>query len=678
MTMQNTVSKEFKVHPALIYSLITKQASGAPKALLELVMNSVDAGATKVDIEINESGFVIADNGNGFENIETVTSFFGTFGTPHEDGDAYYGRFRLGRAQSFGIAKTEWYSKDFCMKVDLNVDLEMDDKEAPLGYSVTEGHSYYQGCKIVGEFYKNQDVGAVQDFYEASVGERPEEMPLIPALIKMIRYIPCEVFINNEKVSVSVDDCAVSHLTKDASYILSESLSSGVINVYNKGVYAYQISSRYHCGDVVSSESLDLNIARNEAKHNCRIAKAIKNKIKSIDLSMENEPSKKKSNKEKIVDISKFMDGVWLSLLGFQELNLDLLKNQIGSKVLKLANDRKISLKDLASKLECIRPTLESDKSELLIIYGDDLQGVDGNDLDSMTIENYFLPSSFFPSDEILNLLNHKVELFRNYCKPSYGKFSRIIAENDGLYKEYLKYHTFDFSDAESKNQKYALLIAVFMSAMYAISSSYNDTFSNGSANTLAFLPYRPFAFAKFQPLKKISFAVMDIQYVETETLTNKIKNYIKHSVKLNDIEKMVIATLQSFTTRQISVVLTNASTLAYTDGVENICFNHSFLKECIKTGDFENLISVLIHEISHDSNSFHLASHGATFYYNYMKKFSHSFVNYVNDFYALLGQKIERRVQSVGVKWLSDEINLPVLEKIGKYRMLLKIQHFA
>lgn len=83
--------KEFGVHPAIIYSIIAKQASGLPKAMLELAMNSVDANATKIDITIDQNGFTFADNGKGFKDAEEVESYFGTFGTPHEESDAVYG-----------------------------------------------------------------------------------------------------------------------------------------------------------------------------------------------------------------------------------------------------------------------------------------------------------------------------------------------------------------------------------------------------------------------------------------------------------------------------------------------------------------------------------------------------------------------------------------------------------
>ena len=60
----------FKLHPSFIHSAIKDQASGIDKAIAELVMNSLDAGATRVDIHVNEIDekyhFTIKDNGKGF------------------------------------------------------------------------------------------------------------------------------------------------------------------------------------------------------------------------------------------------------------------------------------------------------------------------------------------------------------------------------------------------------------------------------------------------------------------------------------------------------------------------------------------------------------------------------------------------------------------------------------
>ena len=72
----------FKLHPSFIHSAIKDQASGIDKAIAELVMNSLDAGASRVDIHVNEIDekyhFTIKDNGKGFTQ-ETIENYFEIF-----------------------------------------------------------------------------------------------------------------------------------------------------------------------------------------------------------------------------------------------------------------------------------------------------------------------------------------------------------------------------------------------------------------------------------------------------------------------------------------------------------------------------------------------------------------------------------------------------------------------
>lgn len=674
-----TTAKEFHVHPAMIYSLITKQASGAPKALLELIMNSVDAGATRIDVTMDSKGYEIADNGKGFKDAEQITSFFGTFGTPHADNDAFYGRFRLGRAQSFGISRTKWYSKNFCMEVDLKVELDHDDKEAPLGYVVSEGHPYYSGCRIVGEFYKEQNVGAVKDFFIASVGERPEQMPIIPALIKMIRYIPCDVFINNEKVNVSMAESAVSHETDSAHFIVDKVKGLNTINVYNKGVYAYQLTSTYYSGDIVSIEALDLNIARNEAKHTCGVAKKIRNKIKALDVAIDNKDSARKTEREKPVDQKIFIDGLWEVMLGMKEFNYNIFDSMVDRKVINLANDKKLSLRQVVRALDKKRGLLEGrDKSEILVYTNQSLP-LDGNMLDLMGIENCFLPLSLFPSEDILQKLNYLVEIFPNNCVESYYS-DKPVSEKSEIYRDYLKYHSFDFSKTESVEEKYKLLIAVLFSSFYACESGYinGDKFN--------FYPYTPTRYAaNLKPLINLNFGVVHIESLPEKALIQRVEKLVDHNIKLNDIEKMVISAIKSNYSvgilgkpRELNVVSMDESTLAYTDGSSSITFNHSFLKACIAKGDFENLIRVFIHEKAHNSSSLGKASHGATFYAEYTNLMSKGFILILDEFYNLLGQRIEKRVESKGADWLKDQVPVPVIAKIAKHRFDNKVRAFG
>ena len=670
-----STAKEFSVHPALIYSLITQQASGAPKALLELIMNCVDAEATRIDVELTPQGYVIADNGKGFKDLDQITSFFGTFGTPHADGDAFYGRFRLGRAQSFGISRSKWYSKDFCMEVDLKVDLDMNDQNAPLGYAVSTGHEFYQGCKIVGEFYDPKNVGSVKDFYKASVGERPEEMPIIPALIKMIRYLPCDVYINGEKVNTSIAESAVSHQTDFAHFILTESNTTNIVNVYNKGVYAYQLTTNLHSGDVVSIDALDLNIARNEAKHTCSIAKRIKNKLKAIDIALEDRPKDRKSV-ERISNIEGFVDGVWEVILGMKEFNSEIMRTMLNRKVVMLANDKKMSFAQIAKTLDSMNASLENKVDTEIVIYEADLNAFDGNTLDRMDLLSKFFPRAMFPSDELLTKLDYDVEILANRCHSNYYCRERISPKFDN-YQDFKNHHCFDFAKANTKMEKIRLLIGALLSFYYAFDSI-------GDEEEGFYVPYAPrFYCHGIRPLKAIEFKVAHISEIGESELHSHIEKLVDHNVKLTEFEKMVISGLARNNcgyvlgrSREISVVGTTGCE-AYTDGLSYIHFNYSFLSKCIAKGDFESLIAVYIHEMCHKDNSYGQAHHGASFYARYNNVFNLSFTNLLNEFYDIVGQRVEKRVSALGTDWLK-EVPKNALRKIAKNRLNNRVIEFG
>ena len=52
------------------------------KAIIELIMNSVDAGAGAVFLDITPEGFTCRDDGRGFATHDDVKRYFGRFGTP--------------------------------------------------------------------------------------------------------------------------------------------------------------------------------------------------------------------------------------------------------------------------------------------------------------------------------------------------------------------------------------------------------------------------------------------------------------------------------------------------------------------------------------------------------------------------------------------------------------------
>jgi hypothetical protein len=64
--------KEFKIHSAVLGHFIHSQAGSAGKAIIGLIQNSIDAGATQCSIEISRTGFSLRDDGHGFASIQEV------------------------------------------------------------------------------------------------------------------------------------------------------------------------------------------------------------------------------------------------------------------------------------------------------------------------------------------------------------------------------------------------------------------------------------------------------------------------------------------------------------------------------------------------------------------------------------------------------------------------------
>ncbi|EDT2962892.1 hypothetical protein EL09_22810 [Salmonella enterica subsp. enterica] len=138
----------FELDPQIIHHIIYSQAGSIGKAIIELLMNAIDAQASEVKLTMTGEGFTCLDDDNGFASREDVLRYFGRFGTPHEDGDATYGRFRLGRGQIMAHASTIWQSKAWTMTVDTRVmgygyDLEEDSKNTTVS-----------GCLITGQWYE--------------------------------------------------------------------------------------------------------------------------------------------------------------------------------------------------------------------------------------------------------------------------------------------------------------------------------------------------------------------------------------------------------------------------------------------------------------------------------------------------------------------------------------------
>ncbi|WP_426158123.1 ATP-binding protein [Pseudomonas sp. TSRC2-2] len=251
-SFEHTEQRSFSVHPSIIKTLIHEQAGSLTKAVAELVMNSVDAEASLIEIEVSDAGnFVVRDNGRGFTSKCEIERFFETFGTPHDEDDAHYGRFRIGRGQIMSYASTVWRSGRFEMRVDLKGD------EQFFGYQLIEHEEEAPGCTITGKVYDS-------DCWKwMGILERSE-------LSSTIRYVPVPVTLNGVQVNEVPAQQSWDYEDDHAWYRFDNQAFE--LRLFNRGVHVCNLPAReVGVGGVATSKSaLHVNLARNAViTHRC-------------------------------------------------------------------------------------------------------------------------------------------------------------------------------------------------------------------------------------------------------------------------------------------------------------------------------------------------------------------------------------------------------------------------
>lgn len=239
--------RQFTVDPSIIFSLITAQAGTLAKALLECVMNSVDAGAQRVDIVFDQLRLKVVDDGRGFRSISEIDKYFEVFGFDHKSdalqSSRVYGAFGIGRAQLWAFAKTVWRTSTFLMDVDI--------KHSGLDYGRRVDLEPIQGVTIEGTFYEALSARDVM------LTERD--------LAELCRYVPIPVFVNGKRISTEMHEVEWTHETDDAWIRIKE---GGDFAVFNLGVLVRRYPSRHFGagGEVVTKPGvrLALNMARND------------------------------------------------------------------------------------------------------------------------------------------------------------------------------------------------------------------------------------------------------------------------------------------------------------------------------------------------------------------------------------------------------------------------------
>ena len=245
--MTATERRQFKVDQHATVHMIYSQAGSIEKALLENVMNAIDAGASQVNVTVTEAGYEVSDDGRGFRTMSEIEDYFERFAFNH-DGDALqsertYGRFGIGRAQQWKYARCTYRSRTFQMDMDL--------RERQLRYLLTENLDDHPGTRVTGTWY--------EPLTYAALTKTQEE------LARFLRYSPVPVLLGGKLVSVQPEQERWTFITEQARVRLKR---SPLMTIYNMGMYVTDLAADLAGGQgvLVSRVALPLNMARNEVE----------------------------------------------------------------------------------------------------------------------------------------------------------------------------------------------------------------------------------------------------------------------------------------------------------------------------------------------------------------------------------------------------------------------------
>lgn len=313
--------REFTVDRSILASIIKAQSGTVEKALVELLTNAVDAGATKLDITLTQQGFTVADDGSGFASIAVFDEFFGRFGFDHSMLDRTYGRFGIGRGQVMALAKTQWRTADFSAHVDIETE--------GYGYTITPDLEPIVGLTVIGEFYKPLDGVAL---YHA-----------VTAFSALVRYAPIPVTLNG----TLVNELSNEKWDEETPEALIRVNRSNTLDVYSQGILVEKIyANRYGCGGVVVTKrgfALQQNMARAQLlTANCTIWPGIEKVVKRLAKQFAEADAKRavETDATRAARVAELMAaGTW-----------EAMRELMDGKLITLTDGRHVTLRSVAQR----------------------------------------------------------------------------------------------------------------------------------------------------------------------------------------------------------------------------------------------------------------------------------------------------------------------------------------
>lgn len=308
--------RRFKIDPHAIMSLIKAQAGSIHKAMLEAVANSMDAGATRIDIEVSKDRIVIKDDGHGLAEKEDIYKFFEVFGFDHSQLGRSVGRFGVGRGQLFCFGVNTWRTNNFEMSIDI--------KNKGLDYDLRAGLPKAKGMTITIDL--NEPLQA------------SEQLQIEEEFRRLVRYSTTPVYFNGKQISEDPTQIKWPHETDEAWIQIRK---DGRMDVYSQGLFVKSVWDFGVGGRIVTKpgKALEQNLARNDILvKECPVWKKVNATVKKL---AEAHIGKASASHNLTPEMRRVKAKEALTPEGTQAL--------LGEKLFTLTNNKHVSLEKLLS-----------------------------------------------------------------------------------------------------------------------------------------------------------------------------------------------------------------------------------------------------------------------------------------------------------------------------------------
>lgn len=256
--------QDFELHPDVMRRLIFNQGTSLTQAVMELVMNAMDASATRIEFETRTApcgrllSLVARDNGRGFDHTQ-APEVFRVLGLPHTEAEdrsrsTLFGQFRMGRGQMAQFGVVTWRSGVHCFLVDV--------QKQGLRFQHTISATPELGCSVELKMYTSFETN---------------EAELKTSVETAGHYLDLAASWNGVPMNI-----APPQDTKDWTAITDDFYyredASNYLQVYNQGVFVERTwrAGLASGGLLVSRKPLAVNMSRNSwLPHVCPVYKQL-------------------------------------------------------------------------------------------------------------------------------------------------------------------------------------------------------------------------------------------------------------------------------------------------------------------------------------------------------------------------------------------------------------------